>query len=248
MKYIYDLIKYIFIVFVGVSALIMLPQILVIAILIPPIYYLANKLSYKNVHSSVFGIDKNNSISSKLGKNVVLSSLSKDKNDYLKAELANVIVDMNEYTEYKIVSDTKIKRALNKLEKEGYISDFNVTELSNENFVSNFVSNLATGNFNSILTRKTNYDMSFTRTDKEITHSIYDALYVNVDNIKVNASLPIEEVEPMPNLVTLEQEPKNERLNELLVLKAQLLAKKELTYENDRLLINDKQKTKKKVA
>lgn len=248
MKYIYDLIKYIFIVFVGVSALIMLPQILVIAILIPPIYYLANKLSYKNVHSSVFGIDKNNSISSKLGKNVVLSSLSKDKNDYLKAELANVIVDMNEYTEYKIVSDTKIKRALNKLQKEGYISDFNVTELSNENFVSNFVSNLATGNFNSILTRKTNYDMSFTRTDKEITHSIYDALYVNVDNIKVNASLPIEEVEPMPNLVTLEQEPKNERLNELLVLKAQLLAKKELTYENDRLLINDKQKTKKKVA
>lgn len=197
MKIIGSAIKYISIIFIGVSSLIMLPELIKLAIIIPPIYYIANKVSYSNKNSKVFGIDKNNNIASKLGKNVFSGALAKNKKDFLKVEVTNAMIDMNPEVEYNIVSNANVKRVLNKLEKEGYIEELKVNEINNKLIINNFINNLALGDINNLLHIKTNYKMSFVRSNKIITNNIIDSLEINnydiknkknVDQISINYS------------------------------------------------------------
>lgn len=239
MNIVYSILKNTLIIFIGVSSLIMLPQLLTLIIVLIPTYYLANKICYTNTTSNAFGIDKNNTISSKLGKNIFFGAVAKNKNDYLKVELTNAVIDMEPEVEYNTTSNANVKRVLNKLEKEGYISEFKVEELNQKLLVNNFVNNLALGNIDNLLNLKTNYKMSFVRTDKVINNNITDCLYMNHYNIKdkdlekIELSYTNKEVIKNSNLEESKELLKLQELRNVLINKLNHLNNLQNSKEND---------------
>lgn len=224
-------VKYILIIFIGVNCLIMLPQLIILGIMIPPIYFIGNKISYKNKNSKAFGISKKNTISPKIGNNILSSVLSKDNDNYFKEELSKLVVDMEPNTDYSLTGSAKFKRMFYKAYRLGYVSNFSIEEVNNKFSVNNFVNNMIIGS-NSPLKSQVNYNISFQRSDL-----IDDFNNIHTNLTTLNTPTQILKEEPSPIKVTTPISSNNN----ITSLKEQLEKRKAILEK----LLKEKQDSKK---
>ncbi len=145
---------------------------LTIAVVFPTTFYVGNKIMYKNKNSELFAIDRKNKITQKVGINVIKGLFLKDKSDYFKKELVNLLIDLESGKDYTTQSQTLVLMALRKLEKDGVIENLKYEELKykskfSEN-INNFFVNIGMGNYSNLFKGSKKYNMEFSRTNNPL--------------------------------------------------------------------------------
>ncbi len=141
-----------------------------------PISIVNNKIFYENKKSDMFKIsrvrnkDGEKSISQKMGKSIIKSFFIKNKNEYFSKNLINLLENMNENEKYTTVSQAIVLQGLKELEKLGYIESLEVKgKAKKDTFINSLLENVGTGNFSKIGKKRKKYNISFMRTDKNLT-------------------------------------------------------------------------------
>lgn len=134
-----------------------------------------NKLTYKNNKSTLFGIDKDNNITQKFTTNIFKNNFIESKTDKFSVELVNLLLDLEEDTNYKTTSQSIVLKSLKKLEKEGYIDNLEAKKVNmskNKSKLIHLFVNISMGNFDNLLKVSKKFDISFTKNDKVLTSDI----------------------------------------------------------------------------
>ncbi len=156
---------------------------LTLGIILPTTFFVGNKIVYKNKESELFAIDRKNNITQAIGINIIKSYFIKNKSEYFKKEMVNLLKDLEKNESYKTQSQAIVLKSLRTLEKEEYIEDLEYSVMKYKNKfsenINNLFVNIGMGNYSKLLKGSRKYNISFKRSDKILDDDVLDMFLKN---------------------------------------------------------------------
>ncbi len=153
---------------------------IITAIVVPTTFTVSNKILFKNKKAELFAVNKQNYIGQKLGKNFFKIGLIKNKSEYFKTEMLNLLLDLKKENNYTTISQALVYKELQRLEKLNLIENLTKLERPYKNKIEqhfqNYLINFGLGNFNNLLKNNKKYNISFKRTNKKVDEEILKEL------------------------------------------------------------------------